>query len=284
MNLRIGKLSYLNNFPMYYTLLRSRPPFTRNWTFVEGSPYQLNTSLRGGEIDLSVVSSIEYAKHFNNYFILPNLSISSDGPVQSVLLFSWVPMERLHRQPLLVSSASETSMALIKIILTQRQTEPCYLRGKIPESGNEFERFSKYFKGLLVIGDYALQLKMRNSFPFVYDLGEEWRKLTGLPFVFALWVVRRDIFAQNQEIVLQAWRALQESRTYSLAHLDELIAFVQKPADLTDVTYTNYLQNLRYELTSRYQEGLKRYYHFLSKLGEIPYPVYDLTFIKEAES
>ncbi|MGA1876227.1 MAG: menaquinone biosynthesis protein [bacterium] len=284
MNFRIGKLSYLNNLPMYYTLLRRHPPFTREWTFVEGSPSQLNAFIREGEIDLSVVSSIEYAKNFKSYFILPNLSISSDGPVQSVLLFSWVPMEKLHEQPLLVSSASETSMALMKIILTRRHLEPCYLRGKIPESGNEFEEFSKNFQGLLVIGDYALQLKERSHFPFVYDLGEEWRKLTGLPFVFALWVVKRNIFFQRQEIVLQVLRALQESRTYSLAHLDELIAFIQKPADVPDVTYIRYFQNLRYELTARYQEGLKRYYHFLWKLGEIPYPVYDLTFVKEAES
>lgn len=326
--MKIGKLSYLNNAPMYYALARSCPHFAQNCQIVEGPPSYLNQCIQEKKIDLSVISSIEYARNYERYLLLPDLSISSDGPVQSVLLMSRVPMNKLHGQLLLLSSDSETSVALIKIILAQQGIEPVYVTGKIPEPGKNGDCCPAHdFAAFLVIGDMAMQLNRamqlngsmqldesvqlnsppglngQGAFPFVYDLGEEWKRMTRLPFVFALWVVRKEVQIQEalgiqeaiiqeaviQEAVIQEaaghisvsriGQALRESRDYSLTHLDELVSSVNTPAGLSKAVCLRYYQNLRYKLSSRYQEGLKTYYHFLYTMGEIPHQIKTLKFV-----
>ncbi|MEW5802844.1 MAG: menaquinone biosynthesis protein [bacterium] len=285
MKLRLGKLSYLNNAPMYYRLAKNyHSHLAGRYEIVEGSPSYLNRCIRQKEIDLTVASSIEYARNLEHYLILPNLSISSDGPVKSVVLMSRVPMEKLDKQPLLLSSDSETSVALIKIILSRQGIEPVYIRGKVPvaENGNGTlsPDLAADFAALLVIGDRALQLCGQNTFPFVYDLGEEWKRMTGLPFVFALWMVRQEAYDRDRQLVFQLWQALLASRDYSLSHPEEFIASVKTQASLPRAVCLSYIQqNLRYELSSRYQEGLKMYYRFLYELGEIPQPVQALRFM-----
>ena len=281
MNLRIGKLPYLNNLPMYHHFLKRHPDSANKYTIIEGPPRYLNQGIREGEIDVSVVSSIEYARNAENYLILPNLSISSKGQVRSVLLFSRVPIKKLHQRVLLISSDSETSVALIKIVLSHYGVEPVYMKGKIPESEEESFGFNNELAAMLVIGDLALQLRGQNHYPYVYDLGEEWQTITGLPFVFALWIVRQEVFARTPAFVFQICHALQESCNYSLSHLEELIAFTRKPFSLSPSVCFHYLQNLRFELSPFYQKGLKMYFHFLFKMGEIPYPVQFLRFLGE---
>jgi len=279
MNLRIGKLSYLNNLPIYYHFLNHHPYLANKHTIIEGSPRFLNQGIRKGDIDLSVVSSIEYARNFDDYLILPDFSISSQGPVESVLLFSRVPLEELHQRPLLLSSDSETSVALIKIIFSQYGVEPLYMRGKVPESEKESFGFNNEFAAMLVIGDMALQLHGQSPYPYVYDLGEEWQKITGLPFVFALWIVRQEVFTSTPDLVFEVYHALIESRNYSLGHLEEVIASAQKPASLSPSGCLHYLQNLRFELSSSYQKGLKMYFNFLFQQEEISRPVRIIKFM-----
>ncbi|MEW6378702.1 MAG: menaquinone biosynthesis protein [bacterium] len=293
MKLRLGKLSYLNNAPMYYGLPRNNHSLlTESCTIVEGPPSYLNHCIRQKEIDLTVASSIEYARNFEGYLILPDLSISSDGPVQSVLLLSKAPMEELHGQPLLLTSDSETSVGLVKILLSQRGIEPVYIRGKVPgqggpEAGGNGGNGSccppPEFTAFLVIGDRALHLwqseKERGPYSYLYDLGEEWKKMTGLPFVFALWMVRKEAFCQAPELVFQVQQALLDSRDYSLTHLEEFIASVKTQPKLPAAVCRSYIQNLRYELSSRYQQGLLRYYKYLHEMGEIPQPVQGLELL-----
>lgn len=273
MNLRIGKLTYLNNLPIYYHFLNHHSYLAHKHRIIEGTPCFLNQGIRKGEIDLSVVSSIEYARNFDDYLIFPDLSISSQGPVESVLLFSRVTLEELHQRPLLISSDSETSVALIKIIFSQYGVEPLYMRGRVPESEQESFGFNNEFAAMLVIGDMALQLRRQCPYPYVYDLGEEWQKITGLPFVFALWIVRQEAFIRDPELVFEVYHALIESRNYSLGHLEEVIAYARKPASLSPSDCLHYFKNLRFELSSSYQKGLKMYFDFLFKQGEIPCPV-----------
>ncbi|MCL6584646.1 MAG: menaquinone biosynthesis protein [bacterium] len=289
--LRLGKLSYLNNAPIYFGLASRYPALAERCTIVEAPPSCLNRSIRQGEIDLTVVSSIEYARNFEHYLILPDLSISSDGPVYSVLLMSRVAMEELHRRPILLSSESEASVALLKIILSQRGIEPVYVQGKVPdeeEKGAEQEGrgtlWSQFeFSAFLAIGDQALKWwsssRERLSFPFLYDLGAEWKKMTGLPFVFALWIVRNEVFYHNPQLVLQIRQALLDCRHWSLNHLDQFMASISLPAELS--ICRSYIQNLDYEFSSRYQQGLLRYYHYLHELGEIPQPIPRLNLLPD---
>ena len=259
-NLRIGKLSYLNNFPVYYFLEKKMCSFNR-YSLIEGTPSQLNKLIRQEDLDLSVVSSIEYAKNYHNYFILPHLSISSFGPVRSVLLFSEVPIDQLNERIVLITTDSETSVALLKIIFHKYDIKPMLVHGKI----DDLTPLNSDFAAMLVIGDKALQLSNDNycSYEFIYDLGEEWRKMTEFPFVFALWIVREEVYYQRPALIHEMWNCLKESRDYCLMNWGEVVDFAQRSGIFSNTACLEYFQNLKYEFSSLYQEGLKKYYDYL---------------------
>ena len=112
--LRIGKIPYANLFPIFYILERECD--CSGYEFIAGVPSALNKMLRTGEVDVSPSSSIEYLRYSNQYEIIDNHSISSIGPVGSIILLSRKPIEELNGLPVLTSSQSETSVGLLRII------------------------------------------------------------------------------------------------------------------------------------------------------------------------
>ena len=116
--LRIGEISYLNCTPIF-SMLRSRFA-DPEYQFVCGTPAELNQRLRSAEIDICPSSSIEYARNPDSYLILPDISIASIGAVKSVLLFSPLPIEALNGAEIALTGESETSVALLKILLACR--------------------------------------------------------------------------------------------------------------------------------------------------------------------
>jgi len=109
--LRIGRITYANCSPIFHELQKQAP--AEDYQFIGGVPSHLNAMLAAGEIDVCPSSSIQYALHPERYLILPDLSISSDGSVGSVLLFSRIPIEELDGQTILLSSESATSVNLL---------------------------------------------------------------------------------------------------------------------------------------------------------------------------
>ena len=168
--LRVGRVSYKNTIPLFYKL--------SGFEIVEGVPSHLVKLLREGEIDAGIVSSAEYFFNPDKYLILPDVSISSQGRVCSVKLFSRVPLEDVKSVKL--SEASLTSRYLLFYIFEKKL-------GYVPEESEEAE-------ALMLIGDEALEVK---DYPYTYDLAEEWFKIHGLPFVFALFLVRREADAKE---------------------------------------------------------------------------------------
>ncbi|MGD0281322.1 MAG: menaquinone biosynthesis protein, partial [Dissulfurispiraceae bacterium] len=185
----IGRIPYANLFPIFYIL--EHEVDCSLYTFVEGVPSLLNRMLREGEVDISPSSSLEYLRNPDRYRIISNHSISSRGPVGSILFFTTKPLEELDGAAVLASSQSETSVALLKIVLGKFYG----LSAKVDAVPNP-EQAGEAF---LLIGDDALRqqaihlLSPITRYPYVYDLGEIWYRQTGLPFVFALWIVRNDI-------------------------------------------------------------------------------------------
>ena len=165
--LRVGKVGYLNTLPLFYRL--------EGFEIVEGHPSELVKLLREGKIDAGIVSSVEYFFNPESYWVLPDVSVSSRGSVCSVLLLSRKPLKAIRR--VRITPNSMTSRYLLTFILEEGY-------GIRPEEATEDE------DAFLAIGDEAINF--RDSFPYVYDLGEEWFRLTNLPFVFALFLVRRD--------------------------------------------------------------------------------------------
>ncbi|MDD4650268.1 MAG: menaquinone biosynthesis protein [Desulfoplanes sp.] len=266
--LNIGKIDYLNVWPLFHLLEQEQ---CDNYRLTPGHPSFLNACLAKGSIDISPSSAFEYFLHAERYQILPELSISSDGPVQSVLLASPVPMEELpdfltaHGNRVNVTGASATSVGLFKILWSLAWKFPA------PE-WHVTEPALGLSQGLpfLEIGDRALDLYVNRPQGWqIIDLGEAWKQWTGLPFVFALWIVRNDLDDQQYTLLHNLSSQLVAIKKSVHARLDRLAAEAVHthftPAEL--IAYWNVMS---YELGHKEQASLALYAHYCTQLNLLP--------------
>jgi chorismate dehydratase len=260
---RLGRISYLNVLPIYYAL---EQVFAENgFHLVRGTPAELNARMRRGEIDLGSISAMEYGRGAADYLLLPDLSISSRGPVGSVLLFSRVPFAELDGCPIILSAASASGAALVQVLLAKLfKVHPVYQRGVLDQEA------LKQAAAVLAIGDEALRLKAAGFRPYELDLGEAWQELTGLPFVFGVWAVRRSFARQDQEAAAALHRLLLRSRDWGLAALPELSRLAAPSFGMATSDIEAYFQKLDYALGAEHQEGLRTFFRYLAELGELP--------------
>ena len=112
--MRIGRIPYINCYPVYGAI--DRGIVSLDAELVDGVPTDLNRRMAAGELDISVVSAVEYARDSERYLLLPDLAISCDGPVRSVMLFSRRPAAELGSRSVIVSRSSMTSVALLELL------------------------------------------------------------------------------------------------------------------------------------------------------------------------
>jgi chorismate dehydratase len=251
--LTIGQIEYANCTPLFHVLREQFP--SPEYRYVSGVPAELNRKLLAGEVQVCPSSSIEYACHPEQYRILPQLSISSDGPVASVLLFSPVPIEELNGRKILLSSESATSVNLLKILLAQRFN--CACTYEVTQSA-AFDREDES-SALLLIGDAALRACVQDCSRIVYDLGELWHSWTGCPFVFALWLCRAEI-AEEEELKKLA-RSLIQARDCVPLHLERIAACSKEVGWMGyDRLLAYWRNNISYNLNDRALAGLRLYF------------------------
>jgi len=262
MMLEIGEIEYANCTPLFHVLRNQFP--CSGYRFTAGVPAALNRMLLAGEIDVCPSSSIEYAYHPERYKILPQLSISSNGAVASVLLFSRQPVESLDGSKVMLSSESATSVNLLKILLAQRYGCSCtYEVASAGAAAADDDSFP-----LLLIGDSALRASLGKADLFVYDLGELWHSWTGLPFVFALWLCRNEL-AEGAEI-----KALSRQLIQAKELVSGCLGQVARCAEEVNWLGYNRLMaywrdNISYQLGEREQAGLMLYYTKCAEIGLI---------------
>jgi chorismate dehydratase len=265
--LTIGRIDYANVTPLFHAL---REHFTcSGYRFTGGVPADLNTLLATEKIDVCPSSSIEYAIHSERYLILPGLSISSIGPVASVLLFSRVPIEELDGREILLSAESATSVNLLRILMRKRYNSTCRYA---VSSGPPAEALCSA-PALLLIGDAALRSSMAvaGTGLRIYDLGSLWYEWTGLPFVFALWLCTRAAARDRCQEVRQLAEQLVQAKGFAGREC-EFIADASPEAAWMgrEGLITYWRENISYELGEAQQEGLRLFYRYASELGLIP--------------
>ncbi len=265
--MRVGRIPYVNCYPVYGGIDRGRIPF--NAQLVDGVPTKLNRMMADGSLDISVVSAVEYARDSNRYLLLPDLAISCDGPVNSVMLFSKVAVKDLAGRKVLVSRSSMTSVALLELLFAERwKVKPEF----VPSDAEitDIARFGEEeHDARLVIGDAALLLgsKSERAYEYAYDLGEEWKAWTDLPFVFAVWVAQRNIVV---DAALGVHASLIESRNWGLRHLPELANQAASATGVSLDVCTRYLDNLDYGLSYPHLAGLTEFFRRLVARGQVP--------------
>jgi chorismate dehydratase len=261
-SLRVGQISYANCTPIY-TALRKNFDCSA-YRFIPGVPSRLNLLLSQGKIDLSPSSSIEYGRSPGKYLLLPELSINADGPVKSVLLFSRLPIEMLDGKSVCLTSESETSIALLKIILkkycgfTNR-----FFTMRVEEPSDAFH----VCPAVLVIGDTALKWASFNLSLYQYDLGEVWHSLTGLPFVFALWILRKEAAEAKLDEASQISKQLREAKEIAVSSLEGIAEECSERTwmDLEKLVF--YWRTISYDLSSRHIAGVKAFFRGALEVG-----------------
>lgn len=259
---RLGRIQYLNVLPIYFAL---EQVFQENgFLLVRGTPAELNARMRRGEVPLGSISAMEYGRGARDYLLLPGLSISSRGPVGSVLLFSRVDFSRLEGRAVQVSEASASGAALLKVLMAKRfGVRPVYRQEPL-ETGAAND-----ISAVLAIGDEALALKAAGGWPYELDLGAAWQELTGLPFVFGVWAVRRDFAAAHPEATGELHRLLLRSRDWGLEALPELSRLAAAPFGMSPSQVLAYFQQLDYSLGPDHEKGLTAFFRYLHNLGEL---------------
>ncbi|NIO15948.1 MAG: hypothetical protein GTN70_02935 [Deltaproteobacteria bacterium] len=263
--LKVGEIPYLNLFPLFTALRRYFD--NRNIEFINGHPSDLNEMLRQDLLDLSPSSSIEYARNYRQYYLVPDISVSSRKRVKSVILFSPFKIEENSDFSVSVTPASETSVTLLKIIFQ----EFFGTRAEIITADTTFNEATKKKTPYLLIGDDAIResinkTPMKN--PYQYDLGAIWRENTGLPFVFALWIVNGKSYQMRKSMVKNFSRKLLDAKKISANLIRNRNEKMLTKNDLPWGFLNDYWTNLSYDLDLE-MKGLHKFFEFSLKIGEI---------------
>jgi chorismate dehydratase len=252
----VGRIAALNMYPIYHGLERTADPML---AFTDGVPTALNRALLRGALDVSAVSSIAYARHAAELSLMPVASITADGAVDSIQLFSRVPFEEVRTAA--VTPHSATSVALLRILIGpgapfEMLTEP-------PEAA------LGRVDGVLLIGDEALAGLRAGIGAHRTDLGALWRERSGKPMVFAVWAARADAARDRAPALADLGSILRDARAAYLADPEAVVAAAAErfpfPADFIRA----YFRRLRYEFGAAERNGLETFLRLARDSGEL---------------
>jgi chorismate dehydratase len=156
--------------------------------------------------------------------LLPDLSISCNGRVLSVILASHCPMDELDQKTVTFSRESASAASFLRMIFSRKNINPVYEIGPV----DDCRQLSKTSQAVLVIGDKALARDWDEYFEYRIDLGALWYEMTQLPFVFAVWAVRRSFAQSHPDIVKDIHQLLLASKAMGDEHIDQVIMDGQK--------------------------------------------------------
>ena len=242
---RVGIVNYLNTKPLIYGL--EREPVSEMIELVGAYPARLARMLANDEIDIGLIP-VAAIPELPSYHIVGNYCIGTEGEIASVCLFSEVPMSQVKK--VYLDYQSRSSVALLKWLMK----ESWGIDPEIVEARDEAYR--EEIKGTtagLVIGDRALE--QRKISTFIYDLGSEWRSITGLPFVFAAWVSVKPLPDSFVEV-------FDRANAMGLAHIEEIVA--NTPFDLYDLK-KYYTLHLSYQLDERKRAGMAKFLQLIDQ-------------------
>jgi chorismate dehydratase len=242
----VGAVQYLNTKPLIYGLEKGM--MENELSLVMDYPANVANMLIEDRIDIGLVP-VATIPRLKEYHIVSDYGIACDGEVASVCLFSDVPMEEITT--VLLDYQSRTSVRLARILMKEFwKIDPVLI-----DTRDDFRGQIKGTTAGIVIGDRALE--QRTDSAYVFDLGQAWKEMTGLPFVFAAWISNKEIDPEFQQ-------SFNEANRYGLERLEEVVA--RHPYQTYDLI-TYYKENIDYSLDAKKMEGLQLYLKYLTQFG-----------------
>lgn len=265
--MRIGHINYLNCLPLTYAFTKRIDP---DWEIVRNVPAKLNDAIINDKLDISPVSSIIYAQNAEKLMILPDISIMADGDVQSIYLISKKPIEELtDEDKIILTKQSATSHCLLKIILSKAYHIVPNYEIQTVSPANIFP--DEQATATLFIGDDALFVNYhRQKDLYYYDLGNEWKKFTGLCMVFAVWVVRKQFAQENYTAVKNIQRFIQHGFVQGFINRHEAITTLAKDKLFSYEQLDEYLHVIKWNLGNEQIKALSLFYQYAYELNLIP--------------
>ena len=247
---RVGSVKALNTVPLTRGLEDQ---------IIYATPAKLAEMLRRDELDAALVSVVEPLLT-DRYDVLDEIAVASLGEVKSVLLAHRQPLEAMREVH--CDTASLTSVRLLKVLLAERGLRPEFK--PLPDYN-----FTAPPDNLMLIGDPALDFLFGSHEHKIWDLGAAWYEMTKLPFVFAVWALRRGV--ENAQLR----RQLQEARDFGLDTLDHII---RTRTEYTEEFRKDYLGwHIHYHLGADEKRGIAKFMELLRKHGFGP--VYEPKFL-----
>ncbi len=252
MKKRLSIVSYLNSLPLGWGFLHGEQRGIFDLFF--SVPSACADALSSNQAAIGLLPAIEYQR-IAELTIIPGISLASKNSVASVLLISRVPFEKIRS--LASDTSSRTSLAMLKILFLEKTGQLPVLIQHPPDLSSMLENH----EAAMIIGDSALRAR-KNGF-HVYDLAEEWIRMTGFPFVFAFWAVRGELAVPEKE-------AFQSSFEFGRQHLDEISREQSPLLGIPQADILRYLTwNMNYSLDEDNLCGLRHFYHLAGKHGII---------------
>jgi chorismate dehydratase len=247
--MRIAVTDFLNARPLIYGLEESGARLSYK------SPKECAQALESGEVDFALLPSIEYAR-LDGISIVPEISISSMGPVRSVLLF--LKKEPSQIQRIAIDQRSRTAATLLKILAKEFfKIDPQY-----SEISPGLKTQLMHDDAILLIGDHALR-EVASFEGSVIDLGQAWNRWTGLPFTYAFWAGRAK--EANPDFLIKFYEARERGVSFRPQIAREAtIEGLEYPFILEYLT-----KNICYDWSTHHEEGLKLFYELAFKHGLI---------------
>ncbi len=244
MRLLIGQISYLNSQPFYPLLSKHR--------LIPTPPHELGKMASTGEIDAGILATADYFLHEDRYEPAADLGVANHQEVRSILFLSRKPMSELNDMRIGITEETSTSVRLLRILLElkNRVRPKAYIRGL----RNDADAF-------LVIGNEALRYNRLSStrFPYKYDLATEWWKWKKLPFVFALWAIRRSL---SSDVKQSFEKLLKQSLKIGMGQIDAIATEFEGKLGQQE-SLASYLRNFYYHLGPEELKGLQEFRRLL---------------------
>lgn len=279
--LRVGGIDYLNALPLtLYLPLEGKPPLDLS----NYPPSVLADKLRSGELEIALVPAVEYLAR-DDYRILPEICISSYGEVRSIRFFHRRPLRDVRAVGL--DRSSRTSALLIQLFFRQlwhsspsftdlppEALEAILRRGSASSMEGEDGQAAS-LDALLLIGDVALSAPSSPGWECL-DLGMEWTRWTGLPFVYAFWVWKGGPCPAGLV------RRFQEGKEHGQARIDDIVRRVSLPAGMDATSGRHYLSRvIQYDFGPAQMEGCLEFFARAFESGLVPRPPRPLAFLRE---
>jgi chorismate dehydratase len=278
--LRISIVQYLNTAPLVWGFTNG--PLLGKYDLFFTVPSQCAEDLRFGRADVAIIPAIEYQR-IPGLAILPDMAIASKNEVRSLLIIATKPIEQVSRFAL--DRSSRSTQALTRILCAEKWK----ITPEFFEALPDLSEMMQQADAALLIGDPALRVAVgieKDRWPgaqgqticqaatlgitnsellYIYDVVGEWRSLTGLPAVLAVWAVKRELTTPEVTADFIA------SRDFGLAHIGEISYEAAQDLELPQRTLESYLRNnIDFSLDPENRRGLELYFEHAARLGLIP--------------